>query len=1105
MGKTVLQIFWLALAFFLITGCDKSDQEESSEPLFTLLTPEETGIDFVNVLDYDENFNIYTYRNYYNGGGVGLGDFNNDDLIDIYMISNTDSNRLFLNKGDFRFEDITASSGTAGTHSWSTGVSIADVNGDGLLDIYVANSGEVEGDDKQNELFINNGDLTFREAASEFGLDDRGYTTHASFFDYDRDGDLDVYMLNNSFKAIGSFDLSEDVRSIRHPVGGDRLYRNDDGKFVDVSEEAGIYGSIIGFGLGVTVGDINNDGWQDLYISNDFFERDYIYMNNRDGTFSEVLEQQMRSISGASMGADMADINNDGYMDIFVTEMLPRDEGRVKMVTTFESWERYQENVSLGYYHQFTRNMLHLNNANGTFSEIGRLAEVYATDWSWGALMADFDNDGLKDLFVSNGIYQDLTNQDYLMKISDKSVQRSIISQEGVDYKMLIDAIPSERISNYAFRNNGDLTFDDATVDWGLEEPSHSNGSAYGDLDNDGDLDLVINNVNMSMFIYRNNADKRSAANYLKLKLNGSAQNTFAVGTRVEVLAGDETFTNELVPVRGFESTMDHRMLIAVGAHEQIDRVTVTWPDGKTTIIDSARVNSTLVVDHKDAVLPPAIAIDPPKPLLQQVEVAGLDVEHEENTYVDFHRDKLLFHMRSSEGPKISVGDVNNDQLDDLFIGASKGNTAQLFVSGGVGYELRSSQVFEMDANSEDLGSAFFDADGDGDLDLYVCSGSSEFSNSATALNDRLYLNDGKGNYTKQDAILPAGRFESTSVVRPHDFDGDGDIDLFVGVRLRPFLYGVPGNGYLLENDGTGKFSNITGQIAPDLNSLGMITDADWADMDGDGDSDLVIVGEWMAPQLFVNKNGIFEKSSVTGITEYLGWWNTLLIKDLNGDDLPEMILGNHGLNSRFKASMDKPITLYVNDFNGNGSAEQIFTQFNGDTAFPVALRHDVLAEIPQLKEKYPTYEDYKGQTVQDMFPPELLQNSVVQKVTYLASAIAWNRGSGTFEMKALPLEVQLSPVYAIYADDLDADGHQDLLLGGNLYRSKPEVGRYDASYGSCLLGDGQGGFTTIKPEHTGIFLNGEVRDIAKISTKEGEKIVVSRNNDKAVLLQKTP
>ena len=461
--------------------------------------------------------------------------------------------------------------------------------------------------------------------------------------------------------------------------------------------------------------------------------------------------------------------------------------------------------------------------------------------------------------------------------------------------------------------------------------------------------------------------------------------------------------------------------------------------------------------------------------------------------------------MRSSEGPKISVGDVNNDQLDDLFIGASKGNTAQLFVSGGVGYELRSSQVFEMDANSEDLGSAFFDADGDGDLDLYVCSGSSEFSNSATALNDRLYLNDGKGNYTKQDAILPAGRFESTSVVRPHDFDGDGDIDLFVGVRLRPFLYGVPGNGYLLENDGTGKFSNITDQIAPDLNSLGMITDADWADMDGDGDSDLVIVGEWMAPQLFVNENGIFEKSSVTGITEYLGWWNTLLIKDLNGDDLPEMILGNHGLNSRFKASMDKPITLYVNDFNGNGSAEQIFTQFNGDTAFPVALRHDVLAEIPQLKEKYPTYEDYKGQTVQDMFPPELLQNSVVQKVTYLASAIAWNRGSGTFEMKALPLEVQLSPVYAIYADDLDADGHQDLLLGGNLYRSKPEVGRYDASYGSCLLGDGQGGFTTIKPEHTGIFLNGEVRDIAKISTKEGEKIVVSRNNDKAVLLQKTP
>jgi len=1090
----------IVLISILVCSCKTGRPDLAKTPLFSLLDGKQTNIDFINKLEYTEEYNTYTYRNFYNGAGVGLGDFNNDGLEDIYFCGNLVENKLYLNKGNFVFEDITEKAGVACHGTWSTGVSIADINGDGWPDIYVCKSGATGGAHRNNELFINNGDLTFSEKSSEYGLADLGLSNHASFFDFDRDGDLDCYLLNNSFQSVTEFDITQGQRQIRDTLGSNKLYRNDADHFVDVSEKAGIYGSKIGFGLGVSVGDVNRDGWMDIYVSNDFFERDYLYINNKNGTFTESLEEQMQEISLGAMGADMADINNDSYPEIFATEMTPEGNSRLKTKTMFDSWERYQMKFIKGYYNQFARNVLQLNNQNGSFSEIGRLSGVSTTDWSWGALILDLDNDGWKDIFVANGIYKDLLDKDYLNIFSDPSVMKTMITTEDKAILKMIDMIPSVKVSNYAFHNNRNLTFTNLSNNWGLGTPSFSNGAAYGDLDNDGDLDLVINNVNMPPFIYRNETDNQTETNYLMVQLKGAGKNSAAIGAEVTLYYDGKINYKELVPVRGFQSTMDQRLHFGLGSSSVIDSLIVEWPDGKCSVLHSVAVNQFLTVDEKASVTrPDTISNKQPLPIFYKTEqIAGLVYKHNENDFNDFDRDRLLFNMISNEGPHMTVGDVNGDGLDDIYICAAKDSPGALFVQDSKGHFKKTNEtLFLADRISEDTDCSFFDADGDGDPDLYVASGSNEFPESSSALADRLYINNGKGIFSKSDQILPVGKYESTSCVQPADFDKDGDVDLFVGIRLSPFEYGLPVNGYLLENDGHGIFFNVSDKLAPGLRKLGMITDMVWADIDNDGDLDMVIVGDWMPVKIFINDNGSFkDETEKFGLLNSEGWWHTIVAKDLNGDGNTDFVLGNHGLNSRFKASDKQPVTMYVNDFDLNGSIEQVICAYNGDKSYPVAMMDDLIKQIPSLGRKYKKFDDYKDATIQDIFSDELLQTSVKLKARQLESCLMINTGEGSFQLNPLPLQAQFSPVYAIYTWDCNNDGICDIIVGGNQYRAKPETGIYDASYGLLLIGNKEGKWKAISPLNSGIFTKGEIRDLKILNINGNRVIVVARNND---------
>ncbi|MEN8228183.1 MAG: VCBS repeat-containing protein [Bacteroidota bacterium] len=1101
MGKTAIVLLLVLLTY----SCKPAEQERDT--LFKLLSPSTTKVDFTNQLTESEQFNMIEYLYFNNGAGVAAGDINNDGLIDLYFISNQESNKLYLNKGNLTFEDITSTAGVAGEGDWKTGVTMADVNGDGFLDIYVCQVSNYKNLQGGNQLFVNQGDLTFKEEAQEYGLDFQGFSTQAAFFDFDIDGDLDMYLLNHSVHTSRSYGGAA-LRYEKDERAGDRLFRNEglgkDPVFHDVTRQAGILSSQIGYGLGVNISDINNDGFPDIYVSNDFHENDYLYINNGNGSFSERLTEMLAHTSRSSMGNDVGDINNDGLLDVVVLDMLPDKEEILKQSGGEDDHELFQLKLDYGYYHQFVRNTLQLNLGGGKFSEIGRLAGIYATDWSWSPLFCDVDNDGWKDLFITNGIYRRANDLDYVNFLTGGNRNFPMRDNRGVPDKELYEKMPLYPNVNYIYKNNGDLTFSNMAEAWGFDTRSFSNGSAYADLDNDGDLDLIVNNINSSAYILQNNSSSLLNHHYLSVSIKGTGSNTRGVGTRVTLYQNGVKMVAEQYVTRGFMSATSHVLHFGLGLTRNIDSLVVRWPNRTVQVIRDLSANQliTLEMEQTEKRESGNDQIQENAKLFTRLRDLGLDYKHKEDAFVDLNRERLIPHNLSAEGPALAVGDVNGDGLDDLFVGGASGQVSMLFIqqNGGTFKSLKA-PLFLNERYTEDVDAVLFDADGDNDLDLYVVRGGNEVPIGNPLLIDRLFVNDGKGGFTKKTEALPY-MASNGSCVRPADYDGDGDLDLFVGSRSVPGGYGIIPSQYLLENDGNGFFTDVTDQHTSRLKDAGMVTDAQWIDYDLDDDLDLVLVGEWTKVRVYRNEEGQFtESTGAAGLDETSGWWNCIKAADVDLDGDMDLIGGNLGLNSMLKASTSEPVEMYLNDFDNNGSLDQVICSYSEGISYPIAALDELTGQISGLKERYPNYSDFAGKRSWEIFGKETLDESIRKKAVLFESCLFLNHGDGTFTMDKLPKIAQTSPIRDLFVHDIDLDGHPDLVVVGNNYSVRPSLGRYDASYGWCLLGTDQD-FTPLMPLTSGLWINGDARKILPIEIKGKRCMAVAVNNGDLQLFQ---
>ena len=1081
-----------------------------SGTLFTLLPAKNTGVGFSNQLEESERFNIIKYLYYYNGGGVATGDVNNDGLPDLYFTANQGPDKLYLNKGNLKFQDITGQAGLSvaapgpetgtGTTHWKTGVTFADVNGDGWLDIYVCEIGHYKSVSGRNRLFINNGisgqraGVTFTERAESFGLDFKGFSQQAAFFDYDRDGDLDMYLLNNAVHSSESFVLATQ-RTQRDSLSGDRLYRNDGGHFTDVSAAAGIFGGSMGYGLGVVVSDLNNDGWPDIYATNDFHENDYLYRNNHDGTFTESIAAATGHNSTFSMGVDAADCNNDGLPDLLTLDMQPADDCVLKMTAGTDPYNLQRMKLDYGYHFQYPRNMLQVNcgpsgESPFTFLETGQMAGIAATDWSWSGLFADLDNDGWKDVFITNGIPHRPNDLDYLKFASDAEVQRSVPDDELAS-KMAAGIAP-----NYAFRNQlvdspGERfpIFKNVSKEWGLDLNGYSNGAAFADLDNDGDLDLVVNNLYAPASIYRNNSEAFGVNNFLKIKLEGEGMNRFGIGARVTIIAAGMAQTLELSPTRGWLSSVDYVLNFGTGVAATVDEITVHWPDGRQQVLSNIPANQTLTFRQSDSQhpSPPALQSQAIPPIHQSL-IPNSQFLHSENRFVDFNIEPLLPHQLSTQGPKIAVAGVNGDGAGDFFLCGAKGQAGQLFLSGENGiFQKKIIADFEKDFLREDVGATFFDADGDADADLFVVSGGGEYRAGAAPLQDRLYLNDGKGNFSKSDKTAWPATNGACAVAA--GFDGGGAIGLFIGSRSVTGSYGLTPPSFIFLNDGAGRFHDATAALCPGLNTAGMVTAAVWLP----GEHCLVVAGEWMPITIFDFSKTPAARVTLPGTS---GWWNSLAAADMDGDGDLDLLAGNLGLNTCLTASPTLPTELFVKDFDENGTTDPILTYYRQGKRYTVAGLDELAAQLPMLRKRFVEYRTFASSSFDEVFTTEMRKGAVHKKAETFESAYFENLGNGEFKMKPLPLTAQTAPIHAFLPGDFDGDGKMDALAVGNFYENTPGIGRCDASHGWFLKGDGAGHFTSLPAAESGFVVAGQGRDVKLVTDGAGRQhILVARNN----------